>query len=90
MAPRNIYYDHELKKLLLSDKVKHLISFLHHIKESVEARSEMQSVAEANMQVFWNERKLYYYKNWNDIFDKICAGKNINRVIDVVYGELNF
>lgn len=86
----NFYQHWHDTKLSLSDKVKHLISFLQHIKESVGARSQMQSVAETNMQVFWNERKLYYYKNWNDIFDKICAGKNINRVIDVVYGELNF
>ena len=74
----------------LNERVKRLILFMRHIKQDEKAREEMQVTADTNFQIFWNQRKLYYYQNWNKIFDRICGKKNISRVVDSVYSRCNF
>ena len=74
----------------LNQRVERLVFFMKHIKQDEKAREQMQATAENNFQIFWNQRKLYYYQNWNKIFDQICGKKNIGRVVDSVYSRCNF
>ena len=89
-------YDHEFyqywhdEKIPLYERVERLVSFMQHIKNNEKAKEQMQATADSNFQIFWNQRKLHYYQNWNQIFDQVCEGKNISRVIDSVYSKCNF
>lgn len=90
------FYDNQFYKfwhdenIPLGDRVKKLISFMQHIQDDDHAKEQMQESANNNFQIFWNQRKLYYYQNWNQIFDKICKGKQIGRVVDSIYSKCNF
>jgi len=90
------FYDHDFYKywhdenIPLSERVERLVSFMQHIKDDEGAREQMTDTANNNYQLFWNKRKLYHYQNWNDIFDQICKGKNIERVVESVYSKCNF
>jgi hypothetical protein len=74
----------------LEERVARLVSFMQHIKDDEGAREQMTYIANNNHQLFWNERKLYYYQNWNNILDQICKGKNIERIVESVYSQCNF
>jgi len=87
----NQFYKHwQDENISLTERVEKLVCFMKHIKEDETAREQMLSSANSNFQVFWNQRKLRYYQNWNEIFDKICAGKQISRVVDSIYSMCNF
>ena len=82
--------DRHDENISLVERVNKLVSFMQHIKEDETAKEQMQLSANSNFQVFWNQRKLYYYQNWNQIFDQICKGKDISRVVDSIYSRCNF
>ena len=90
------FYDHDFYKYWhdestpLGERVERLVSFMQHIKDDEGAREQMTDTANNNYQLFWNKRKLYYYQNWNNIFDQICKGKNIERVVESIYSKCNF
>ena len=90
------FYDNQFYKcwhdenISLVERVNKLVSVMQHIKEDETAKEQMQLSANSNFQVFWNQRKLYYYQNWNQIFDQICKGKDISRVVDSIYSRCNF
>lgn len=90
------FYDHDFYKYwhdeskTLGERVERLVSFMQHVKDDEGAREQMSDTANNNYQLFWNKRKLYYYQNWNNIFDQICKGKNIERVVESVYSNCNF
>jgi len=87
----NNFYEHwHDKNMSLEDKVQKLLKFMQYIKDESNAQTQMIDTAENNYQVFWNQRKLNYYQNWNSIFNEICKGKNIDRVVDRVYSRCNF
>ena len=87
----NDFYRHwHNDELSLTEKVDRLVTFMQHIKEDSRAKEKLTDSADSNYRVFWNERKLHYYKNWYDIFDQICKGKGIDRVVEDVYSKCNF
>lgn len=77
-------------KIDLTKRCDVLLSFMKHIQQDIGAKENMQSIANHNMENFWNNRKLEYYANWQNIFDIICRDKHIARVVDDVYERLNF
>jgi hypothetical protein len=72
------------------ERLQALVQFMKYIMQSDDAKQKLDQSAEHNKQVFWNQRKMQYYKNWNDIFDKICSGKEVYRTVDDVYKRLDF
>jgi hypothetical protein len=87
----NDFYRHwHNEEISLTEKVDRLITFMQHINEDPQAKEKLTDSADSNYRMFWNGRKLHYYKNWNDIFDQICKGKCIDRVVEGVYSKCNF
>ena len=90
------FYDHNFyhrwhdNDLQLQDRVRMLVEFMQHIKEDPAARKKMEVVADHNYNLFWNQRKLNYYKNWYNIMEKILKDKDISNRVDDVYSWCNF
>lgn len=81
------FYETWHSDMPLENKLPCLENFLSHIRDNVSSQKQMEEIAEHNYKHFWNERKLYYYKNIDDAFENIFGA---NRSINKIYDQLNF
>ena len=81
------FYETWHSDMPLENKLPFLENFLSHIRDNVSSQKQMEEIAEHNYKHFWNERKLRYYKNINDVFENIFG---TNRSINKIYDQLNF
>lgn len=75
----NNFYDNWFQLALEKDKLQHLYNFLDHIKQSNQAKIQMEKIAKENYINFWHTRKIDIpYQNYKML--KQCFGDSLHEV----------